>query len=85
MLIKSNEDPLLLIRGAFFYEDANGKSQLNAVVPAALCLLQMFAGLSELVLNSVEVVRPAFSQKQAVSEPARFRHSALSTSRSILS
>lgn len=65
MLITSNEDPLLLVRGAFFCEDTKGKSQLSRWFPRPYSYFKCLQGYREFVLNSVEAVRPAFSQKDA--------------------
>lgn len=65
MIEASGENPIVLTRGAFFYEDANGKSKLsrwNAPPYTAFQCLDQFA---ELVLSAPDVVRPAFQQKQA--------------------
>ena len=65
MLVTSEQDPTILVRGAFFYEDTNGKNQIVSWYAKPYSYFKCLQGYPELVLNSVEVVRPAFSQKQA--------------------
>ena len=65
MLATNKEDPVLLVRGPFFYEDPQGKSQLSRWVNRPYSYFQCLKGFSELVLQTPDIVRPAFQQKDA--------------------
>jgi hypothetical protein len=65
MIAARNEDPALLVRGAFFYEDAQGKSQLSRWLDRPFTYFLCLKGFSEIVLSSPEIVRKALRQKDA--------------------
>lgn len=65
MIEASGENPSLLARGPFFYEDAQGKSQLTRWTTAPFTCFYCLGHFPELVLSSPDVIRPAFQQKQA--------------------
>lgn len=76
MIEASGADPRVLLRGPFFYEDAQGKNAINSTLPPVTCFhcLDHFA---DLVLSSPDTVRPAFHQKESGSRAHVLR--ALST------
>jgi hypothetical protein len=65
MLTTRGEDPNVLIRGPFFYEDAQGKPQLSRWLNPPFSYFQCLRGFGDLVLNSTDIIRPAFRQKDA--------------------
>src|SRR6266700_1622340 len=68
MLAAKNEDPSVLVRGAFFYEDQQGKSRIDHWLNRRLySFFQCLEGFPEVVLKSPDIVRPAFRQKDASS------------------
>ncbi len=73
MIAASGEDPSLLVSGPFFYEDAQGKSQVSRWTNTPYSHFHCLEGFPELVLSSTEIVRPAFSQKDAGSRAAVLR------------
>jgi len=73
MIKARNEDPDVLISGPFFYEDVQGKSQLSRWIQPPYVHFQCLRGLNELVLNSPDLVRPAFKQKDSVSRATVLR------------
>ena len=73
MISARDVDPNELIRGAFFYEDSQGKSQLSRWIHPPYLYFQCLQGFSDLVLNSPDTVRPAFRQKDAGSRASVLR------------
>ena len=61
----SDADPNALIRGAFLYEDPQGKTHFQSWSRPPFCYFECLSGFAELAANSTEVVRPAFRQKDA--------------------
>lgn len=70
MLRADDQDPDMLIKGAFFYEDAQGKNTATRYMRAAYTYFQNLTGFADLVLSSPDIVRPAFRQKDAFSRSA---------------
>jgi hypothetical protein len=73
MIGARNEDPNVLIRGPFFYEDHQGKNQLSRWIHPPYLYFQCLHGFSELILNSPDIVQPAFRQKDANSRASALR------------
>ncbi len=73
MIDASGENPNVLARGAFFFEDAQGKSQLNRWSSPGFSCFQNLDQFPEFVLSSAEVVRPAFQQQEAISRASVLR------------
>ena len=73
MIESSNGDANDLIRGAFFYEDAQGKTEISKWRNDPFTFFQCLTGFAEFVLRSPEVVRPAFHQKDAASRACVLR------------
>jgi hypothetical protein len=73
MVKLSGEDPSALVKGAFFYEDAQGKSQLNRWSTPPYSFFQCLEGFNDLVVQSADLVRPAFRQKEAGSRATVLR------------
>ena len=73
MIASSGEDPSVLVKGAFFYDDAKGKSQVSRWTSTPFAYFQCLEGYAELVLNSTDIVRPAFRQKDASSRACVLR------------
>src|ERR1700752_816257 len=67
MLTGSGEDPEHLIRGAFFYEDTQGKSQISRWTNSPYSHFHCLIGFPELVATSPGVVQPAFQHKESSS------------------
>jgi len=67
MLRIAGEDPNTLVRAAFFYEDAQGKSTLSRWNTSTFYYFKCLTNFADLVVNSAEVVKPAFRQKEAIS------------------
>ncbi len=65
MIEASGENPNVLLRGPFFYEDAQGKSGLSRWTMAPVTTFHCLDHFAELVASAPDVVRPAFQQKQA--------------------
>ena len=65
MLAAKNEDPSLLVRGAFHYEDAQGKSIVSRWYSRPYSYFQCLRGFPDLVLGSPDIVQQAFRQKDA--------------------
>lgn len=65
MIEASGENPNVLLRGPFFYEDAQGKSKLNRWTTAPFTAFHCLDHFAELVAREPDIVRPAFQQKQA--------------------
>jgi hypothetical protein len=65
MIAANDADPILLVRGAFFYEDAQGKSQISRWSNRPYSFFQCLKGFAEAALASADVVRQAFRQKDA--------------------
>jgi Domain of unknown function (DUF4132)/HEAT repeats len=77
MIEASGEDPLVLLRGPFFYEDAQGKGALTRWHSPPVACFQCLKNFPDLVLSSPDTIRPAFHQKEAGSRAHALR--ALST------
>ena len=73
MIVARDGDPDALISGPFLYEDPQGKGQLNRWLHPPYQYFQCLRGLNELILNSPDLVRPAFKQKDAGSRAAALR------------
>lgn len=73
MIAASGEDPSLLVRGAFFYEDSQGKSQASRWTNSPFSCFQCLSGFAELVLHTPDIVRPAFRQREAGSRACVLR------------
>lgn len=73
MIIMRDQDPNALIRGPFFYEDGQGKSQLSRWLNPPYLYFQCLRDFNELVLNAPEIVRPAFRQKEVSSRAGVLR------------
>jgi hypothetical protein len=73
MIAATGADPNVLVRGAFFYDDAKGKSQISRWTSAPFNYFECLDGFVDVVLNSSEIVRPAFRQKDAVSRACVLR------------
>ena len=73
MITTRGEDPNALIKGPFFYEDAQGKPQLSRWLNPPFSYFQCLQGFSDLVLSSPDTVRPAFRQKDAGSRAIALR------------
>ena len=73
MIRVNGQDPNVLVRGAFFYEDAQGKSQMRRWGNPPFSHFQSLNGFPELVLNSVDTVRPSFQQREAGSRACVLR------------
>jgi HEAT repeat protein len=67
MIDASGEDRNVLLKGAFFYEDAQGKSLLNYWTGQPFANFRCLDQFPELVLSLPHVVRPAFQQKETSS------------------
>jgi len=65
MIEVSGSDPGVLRRGPFFFEDAQGKTQLNSWTRAPSTVFQCLDQFSEFVLSSPDEIRPAFRQREA--------------------
>jgi hypothetical protein len=70
MLRLAGHDEDVLLRAAFFYEDAQGKSALSRWSNSPFYYFKCLRNFADLVVKSPEVVRPAFSQKEAGSRAA---------------
>lgn len=73
MIAASGADPSTLVKAAFFYEDANGKTQISKWTSARFVYFQCLLGFAELVHDAPDVVRPAFKQKDAISRATALR------------
>jgi HEAT repeat protein len=65
MIEAAGENPNILVRGPFFYDETLNKNPLSRYSPPpypSFCCLDQFP---ELVLKLADVVRPAFQQKEA--------------------
>jgi hypothetical protein len=67
MIAANNSDPIVLVRGAFFYDDPQGKSQISRWSTAPYSFFRCLKGFPEIVLASADLVRQAFRQKDASS------------------
>src|SRR6185369_1530794 len=65
MIVANSQDPIVLVRGSFFYDDSQGKSQISRWVNRPYTYFQCLKGFPEIVLNSLDAVRPALQQKDA--------------------
>ncbi len=65
MLRVANEDPDVLVKAAFFYEDPQGKNALPRWTLSPFLYFKCLSDFSSLVVKSADVVRPAFRQKEA--------------------
>jgi hypothetical protein len=68
-----DQDPNALVKGPFFYEDGQGKSQLSRWLNPPYLYFQCLRDFNELVLNAPDIVRPAFRQKEAGSRASVLR------------
>jgi hypothetical protein len=57
----------VLVKGAFFYDDAKERAR-SALDQHALRLLSMFGGLRGMVLNSTDIVRRHFGRRMRAAE-----------------
>jgi len=73
MIRVNGQDPELLVRGAFFYEDAQGKTQISRWTNPPFSHFRCLKGFPELVLDSVDTVRPSFQQRDAGSRACVLR------------
>lgn len=73
MIRANGQDPDVLVRGAFFYEDAQGKGQISRWIKPPFSHFQSLNGFPELVLNLVDAVRPSFQQREAGSRACVLR------------
>lgn len=67
MIALNNQDPNHLVRGAFLYDDSEGKSRIYRWQKRPYCYFQCLTGFPEVVLSSAEIVREAFRQKDSTS------------------
>ena len=63
MISANGDDPNVLIKGAFFYEDAQGKNQTSRWIELPFSYFQCLQGYPELVLNSSDLVRPISAKR----------------------
>src|SRR4029453_2087270 len=68
MISERGQDLDLLIRGPFFCEDAQGNPLLSRYLNPPFSYFQCLQEFGDLVLSSPDVVRPAFTQKDASSQ-----------------
>ena len=73
MIEAGGENPNVLIRGAFFYEDAQGRSQLDRWMGPGFACFHCIDQFPELVVSLPDLVRPAFQQKEAISRASALR------------
>ena len=73
MITRRGEDPNSFVRGPFFCEDAQGKTQLSRYLNPPFSYFQCLQGFGDLVLSSPDIVRPAFMQKDASSRATVLR------------
>jgi hypothetical protein len=67
MLRLANEDPDVLVKAAFFYEDPQGKNALSRWIISPFLYFKCLTNFEDLVVKSAEIVKPAFRQKEASS------------------
>ena len=73
MITMRDQDPNALIKGPFFYEDGQGKSQISRWLNPPYMYFQCLRDFNELVLSAPDIVRPAFRQKEASSRAGVLR------------
>ena len=73
MIEASGENPEVLVRGPFFYEDAQGKNQFNYFTAPPYPCFHCLDHFADLVASLPDIVRPAFRQKEAGSRATVLR------------